>query len=61
MLVVTMYNEDHILLGRTLKGIMDNVKYMVKKKIQALGGRMHGKRLSFVSFQMVDPKLMNAR
>ncbi|CAL9738546.1 chitin synthase 1 [Monosporozyma servazzii] len=31
MIVITMYNEDHILLGRTLKGVMDNIKYMVKK------------------------------
>ncbi|CAI4712284.1 BDF_1d_G0045140.mRNA.1.CDS.1 [Saccharomyces cerevisiae] len=38
MLVVTMYNEDHILLGRTLKGIMDNVKYMVKKKNSSTWG-----------------------
>ncbi|CCD25666.1 chitin synthase I NDAI_0F03480 [Naumovozyma dairenensis CBS 421] len=30
-IVITMYNEDHILLGRTLKGVMDNVKCMVKK------------------------------
>lgn len=32
MIVITMYNEDHILLGRTLKGVMDNIRHMVKKK-----------------------------
>ncbi|EDO18858.1 hypothetical protein Kpol_1023p27 [Vanderwaltozyma polyspora DSM 70294] len=31
MIVITMYNEDHILLGRTLKGVMDNIKHMVRK------------------------------
>lgn len=31
LIVITMYNEDHILLGRTLKGVMDNIKHMVKK------------------------------
>ncbi|GMM38560.1 hypothetical protein DASC09_058990 [Saccharomycopsis crataegensis] len=32
MIVVTMYNEDDILLGRTLKGIFDNLKYLCRKK-----------------------------
>lgn len=32
MIVITMYNEDHFLLGRTLKGVMDNIKHMVRKK-----------------------------
>ncbi|CAB4253879.1 similar to Saccharomyces cerevisiae YNL192W CHS1 Chitin synthase I, requires activation from zymogenic form in order to catalyze the transfer of N- acetylglucosamine (GlcNAc) to chitin [Maudiozyma barnettii] len=32
MIVITMYNEDHILLGRTLKGVMQNIKHMVRKK-----------------------------
>ncbi|EDO17977.1 hypothetical protein Kpol_1054p24 [Vanderwaltozyma polyspora DSM 70294] len=32
MIVITMYNEDHILLGRTLKGVMENIKRMVRKK-----------------------------
>ena len=32
MIVITMYNEDHILLGRTLKGVMENIRHMVKKK-----------------------------
>ncbi|CCF56199.1 hypothetical protein KAFR_0A07650 [Kazachstania africana CBS 2517] len=31
MIVITMYNEDHILLGRTLKGVMDNIRYMIRK------------------------------
>lgn len=31
MIVVTMYNEDDILLGRTLKGIFDNLKFLCTK------------------------------
>lgn len=38
MIVITMYNEDHILLGRTLKGVMDNIKHMVKKKNSSTWG-----------------------
>lgn len=38
MIVITMYNEDHILLGRTLKGVMDNIKRMVKKKNSSTWG-----------------------
>ncbi|QLG74244.1 hypothetical protein HG535_0G01280 [Zygotorulaspora mrakii] len=38
MIVITMYNEDHILLGRTLKGVMDNIKCMVRKKNSSTWG-----------------------
>lgn len=38
MIVITMYNEDHILLGRTLKGVMDNIKHMVKKRSSSIWG-----------------------
>lgn len=38
MIVVTMYNENHILLGRTLKGVMDNIKFMVRKKNSSTWG-----------------------
>lgn len=38
MIVVTMYNEDHILLGRTLKGVMDNIKCMVRKRNSSTWG-----------------------
>ena len=38
MIVITMYNEDHILLGRTLKGVMDNIRHMVLKKNHAIWG-----------------------
>lgn len=31
MIVVTMYNEDEILLGKTLKGVFDNIRHMLKK------------------------------
>lgn len=32
LIVVTMYNEDDVLLGRTLKGVFDNIKYFCSKK-----------------------------
>ncbi|CCH58907.1 hypothetical protein TBLA_0B00640 [Henningerozyma blattae CBS 6284] len=38
MIVITMYNEDHILLGRTLKGVMDNVRHMVKRQSSSVWG-----------------------
>ncbi|SJM85692.1 related to Chitin synthase 1 [Zygosaccharomyces bailii] len=38
MIVITMYNEDHYLLGRTLKGVMDNIKHMVRKKRSSTWG-----------------------
>lgn len=38
MIIITMYNEDDILLGRTLKGVMDNVRYLTKKKNSSTWG-----------------------
>ena len=38
LIVITMYNEDHILLGRTLKGVMDNVRCMIKKNHSHIWG-----------------------
>ncbi|ODQ78163.1 glycosyltransferase family 2 protein [Babjeviella inositovora NRRL Y-12698] len=38
LIAVTMYNEHDILLGRTLQGIMENIKYMTSlKKSQTWG------------------------
>lgn len=31
MIVITMYNEDDFLLGRTLKGVFENIRHMLKK------------------------------
>ena len=31
MIVITMYNEDDFLLGRTLKGVFQNIRHMLKK------------------------------
>lgn len=31
MIVITMYNEDDVLLARTLKGVMDNIRHFTKK------------------------------
>ncbi|SSD60952.1 related to Chitin synthase 1 [Saccharomycodes ludwigii] len=31
-IVITMYNEDEILLSRTLKGVFDNIRHTLKKK-----------------------------
>lgn len=38
MIVITMYNEDHYLLGCTLKGVMDNIRHMVRKKRSSTWG-----------------------
>lgn len=38
MIVVTMYNEDEILLGRTLKGAMDNIKHFTKRSKSSTWG-----------------------
>ncbi|KAK6453988.1 chitin synthase family protein [Scheffersomyces xylosifermentans] len=37
MVVITMYNEDDILLARTLKGVFDNIKYLESKKSDMWG------------------------
>lgn len=31
MIVITMYNEDDILLGRTLKGVIENIRHFTKR------------------------------
>ncbi|SCU98290.1 LAMI_0F13916g1_1 [Lachancea mirantina] len=38
MIVITMYNEDDVLLGRTLKGVMDNIRHLTKKKSSSTWG-----------------------
>lgn len=38
MVVVTMYNEDDVLLGRTLKGVFDNIKYLCSKRKSKVWG-----------------------
>ncbi|SCU96483.1 LAME_0F16402g1_1 [Lachancea meyersii CBS 8951] len=38
MVVITMYNEDDVLLGRTLKGVMDNIRHFTKKKNSSTWG-----------------------
>ncbi|SCU93156.1 LAFA_0F14972g1_1 [Lachancea sp. 'fantastica'] len=38
MIVITMYNEDDVLLGRTLKGVMDNIRHFTKKKNSSTWG-----------------------
>lgn len=37
MIVCTMYNEDEVLLARTLKGVFKNIKHMIKKKSEPWG------------------------
>ncbi|AMD19429.1 HBR528Cp [Eremothecium sinecaudum] len=38
MIVVTMYNESDVLLARTLKGIMDNIKHFTKRRKSSVWG-----------------------
>lgn len=38
MIVITMYNEDDFLLGRTLKGVFDNIRHMLKKTNSSFWG-----------------------
>lgn len=38
MVVVTMYNEDDVLLARTLKGVFDNIKYLCSKQKSKVWG-----------------------
>ncbi|AET40807.1 chitin synthase I Ecym_6436 [Eremothecium cymbalariae DBVPG len=38
MVVITMYNENDILLARTLKGVMDNIKHFTKRKRSSVWG-----------------------
>ncbi|ANZ74738.1 BA75_01139T0 [Komagataella pastoris] len=45
MIVVTMYNENDILLARTLKGIFRNIKYMEKMKHHGIWGEDSWKKI----------------
>ncbi|QEU58306.1 Chs1 [Kluyveromyces lactis] len=38
MIVITMYNEDDILLGKTLKGVMDNIRHFTKRSNSSVWG-----------------------
>lgn len=38
MIVITMYNEDDILLGKTLKGVMDNIRHFTSRKNSKIWG-----------------------
>lgn len=39
MIVITMYNEDEILLARTLKGVMKNIRYLYSLKNSSTWGK----------------------
>lgn len=39
MIVVTMYNEDDVLLARTLKGVFKNIKYLMGRKRSSTWGQ----------------------
>ena len=45
MVVITMYNENDVLLGRTLKGVLDNIKYMESKKRSSMWGEGSWKKI----------------
>ncbi|AGO10303.1 AaceriABL153Wp [[Ashbya] aceris (nom. inval.)] len=45
MIVITMYNEDDLLLARTLKGVMDNIKYFTRRKRSDIWGPDAWKRI----------------
>ncbi|KAI5957211.1 CHS2 [Candida jiufengensis] len=45
MIVVTMYNEDDILLGRTLKGVFKNIKYLESKSRSSVWGKDSWKKI----------------
>lgn len=45
LIVCTMYNEDEVLLARTLKGIFKNIKYMVNKKSGSTWGPNSWKKI----------------
>ncbi|ODV98133.1 hypothetical protein PACTADRAFT_47944 [Pachysolen tannophilus NRRL Y-2460] len=38
MIVITMYNESDVLLARTLKGVLKNIKYLMSKKRSSTWG-----------------------
>jgi hypothetical protein len=31
LIVVTMYNEDHVMLDRTLRGICENIEWLIER------------------------------
>ncbi|RCK66003.1 Chitin synthase 2 [Candida viswanathii] len=45
MIVVTMYNEDDILLARTLKGVFKNIKYLESKSRSEVWGKDSWKKI----------------
>ncbi|KAI5967241.1 CHS2 [Candida theae] len=45
MIVITMYNEDDILLGRTLKGVFKNIKYLESKSRSSTWGKDSWKKI----------------
>lgn len=45
MIVVTMYNEDDILLGRTLKGIFKNIKHLESRSRSSTWGKDSWKKI----------------
>lgn len=45
MIVITMYNEDDILLGRTLKGVFKNIKYLESKARSSTWGKDSWKKI----------------
>ncbi|KAI3406877.2 CHS2 [Candida oxycetoniae] len=45
MIVITMYNENDILLGRTLKGVFKNIKYLESKSRSSVWGKDSWKKI----------------
>lgn len=45
MIVITMYNEDDILLGRTLKGVFKNIKYLESRNRSNTWGKDSWKKI----------------
>ena len=45
MIVITMYNEDDILLGRTLKGVFKNIKHLESKSKSSVWGKDSWKKI----------------
>lgn len=45
MIVITMYNEDDILLARTLKGVFKNIKYLESKSRSSVWGKDSWKKI----------------
>lgn len=45
MIVITMYNEDDILLGRTLKGVFKNIKHLESRSRSSTWGKDSWKKI----------------